>query len=377
MVNYIIWNGSPVLFSTGSIVMRWYGILFIMGVLIGRQILIYIYKKEGKPTSDVETLTRYIFIAAVIGSRLGYVIFYEPNLILSKPLEIFLPIAFHPTFHFTGLEKLSSHGAVLGILIALSIYSRKTKPGQKYLQVLDRVSIVTALAALFISLGNLFNSEPIGKPTESKTGVVLIRPVTDGLLKVPCCIMRTPGGKNPLDVVHVKEDTARPDSAGGLSPIILYLFFKPGATEQIVNEFLIGDVKTFLHDNSRFTYESGFEPLHFTIFQEKPDVFTARIRTMGIARHPTPVYESISYAFVFCVLLWLWNKNKAATSPGRIAGLFAVMVWSLHFVFGFMKERQVSFENDLPLSLGQLLSIPLLIVGIFILWNSYRRAAGQ
>jgi len=373
MINYIIWNGSPVLFSAGSIVVRWYTILFITGVLISRFILMRIYKNEGKPTSEVETLTRYVFIAAVIGSRLGYVIFYEPDLIVSKPLEIFLPVAFQPNFHFTGLEKLSNHGAVLGILIGLWIYCRKTNPGQNYLQVLDRIFISVALVTVLISLGYFFNGEPIGKPTESKTGVVLTRPVGDGLLKVPCCIMRTPGGKNPLDLIHVKKDTERPDSTGGHSPIIFYLFFKPGATEQMVNEFLIGDVKTYLHDRSRFIYESGAEPLHFTIFQEKTDVFTARVRTIGIARHPTAVYEAIFFAGVFIWLLWYWNKNKATTTPGRITGLFAVVTWFVHFMFGFIKEKQVSFENDMLLSMGQLLSIPIFIAGVFILIISFRK----
>jgi phosphatidylglycerol---prolipoprotein diacylglyceryl transferase len=375
MVSYIIWNGSPVLFSSGSISLRWYGVLFITGVLLSRLILLRIYKKEGKPSADVETLTRYIFIAAIVGARLGYVIFYETDLIWTKPLEIFLPIAFQPTFHFTGLEKLSSHGAVLGILLALWIYSRKNKPGQHYLRVLDRISITIALMAVFISVGSFFNSDPIGKPTQRKTGILLTRPVTDELLKVPCCIMRTPGGKNPLDIVHVRKDVARPDSSGGYSPIILYLFFKPGATEQIVNEFLIGDVKTYLHDRSDLIYESGSEPLHFTIFQEKPDVFTARIKTTGIARHPTAVYEGISYAILFVLLLWYWNKGTADTHPGRIAGYFAIITWSLHVAYGFLKERQVTFEKEMLLSMGQLLSIPLLLAGFLILVYSYRNAS--
>lgn len=372
MVNFIIWNISPVLFSTGSIVLRWYAILFVLGVVIGRFILITIYKKEGKPAHDVETLTRYIFLATLTGARLGYVIFYEPTLIFSKPLEIFLPISFRPTLHFTGLEQLSSHGAILGIMIALWIYSRKRKAGQNFLHTLDRISIIIALVAVFISLGNFFNAEPIGKPTESKAGMVFAGPVMDGLLKVNCCIMRTPGGKNPLDMVYVKKDIDRPDSTFGHRPIILYLFFKPGITEQVVGEFLIGDVKTYLHNLSKLIYEPGTEPLHYTIFQEKPNVFTARVRTIGISRHPTYVYEAVSFLLLFILLLWYWHNRKRFTSPGMIAGLYAVIALSVHFCLGFIKERQVYFEESLPLSMGQLLCIPLIVAGLFLLFQSHR-----
>ncbi len=374
MVNYIIWNGSPALFSSGSLVIRWYGILFIAGVLLARWLLIYMYRKEGKPTADVETLTKYVFLGSVIGARFGYVLFYEPDLIWTKPFEIFLPLSFQPTFHFTGLDKLSAHGAVIGIILVLLIYCRANTPSRKFLPVFDRVSIIIALTAVFISLGSFFNSEPVGKPTESKTGVVLARPVTDGLMKVPCCIMRTPGGPNPLSEVYVKKDTSRPDSTSGHSPVLLYLFFKAGATEKMVNEFLIGDVKTYLHDRSDFVYESGAEPLHFTIFQEKPDVFTARVRTIGIARHPTPLYEAVSYALLFMFTLWYWGKAKAKTPAGSIAGLFAVIAWGFHFLYGFFKERQVPFESDMFLSVGQLLSLPFFAAGVFLLFQAFKKS---
>jgi phosphatidylglycerol---prolipoprotein diacylglyceryl transferase len=372
MINYIIWNESPTLFSIGSLALRWYGVLFVAGFLLCRFILLRLYKIEGKPATDVESLAKYIFLAAIIGARLGYVLLYQPEIILSRPLEILLPIEFQPTFHFSGLDKLSSHGAIIGILIALWIYSRKGKPGQNYLQVLDRVAIVLVLACMFIGAGNFFNAEIIGKPTNSKTGVVFTSPITEGMVKIPCCIMRTPGGKNPLDFVTVKKDDALTADSAGRSPMILYTFFKPGANEQLVNEFLMGDVKTYLFDRSEFVYEPGTEPLHYTIFVEK-DVYTARIRTKGIARHPVQLYESICCLIIFSLLYLIWKKYKEDTPSGRIFGFFFTLYWSLLFATSFLKENEVPLMDGFPVSIGQLLSITLVLVGVVVLAYSYKK----
>lgn len=372
MVNYIIWSGSPVLFSVGPFALRWYAVLFVLGFLLSRQILLHIYKKEGQPIKGVDTLISYIVIGAVLGARIVHVIFFQPDLFWSKPFEIFLPFEFQPAFRFTGLQGLSSHGAVLGILAGLWLYSRRKKSGQSYLQVLDRIAVIVALTSAFILAGNFFNAEPTGKPTNSPIGIVLLSPVTEGLVKIPCCIMRNPGGKNPLDFVSVKKDEERAADTTGHRPIILYLFFKPGATEQIVNEFLLGDVKTYLFDRSEFVYEPGTEPLHYTIFVEK-DIYTARVRTIGIARHPVQLYESISCLLLFAFLFWYWQKHKANTPLGRIFGSFFIILWSLHFGYDYLKVNQTPIGDGTTLNMGQVLSIPFLIAGVLVTLYSYRK----
>jgi phosphatidylglycerol---prolipoprotein diacylglyceryl transferase len=373
MVNDIIWNGSPALFSIGSFVLRWYAVLFVLGFLLGRQILLHIYKKENQPIRDAETLTLYIVISSVLGARLGHVIFFQPDLIWSKPFEIFLPFEFQPVFHFTGLQGLSSHGAAFGILLGLLLYSRKSKFEHAYLKLLDRFVIVVALGGAFILASNFFNSEPIGRPTDSPLGTVFIRPITDGLLKVPCCIMRNPGGKNPLDFVSVKKDKEREVDRISHSPIILYLFFKPGVTEQIVKEFLLGDVKTYLFDRSEFVYEPGTEPLHYTIFVEK-DSYIARVRTIGIARHPVQLYECVSCLLLFAFLFRYWRKHKVNTPPGRIFGFFFITFWGLHFIYDYLKINQAPIGDGIVLSTGQVLSVLFFLAGVVALVYSYRKA---
>lgn len=346
----------------------------ILAFLISRQVLLHIYKKERKPLKDVATLSFYLVMATLVGARLGHVIFYEPELIWSKALSILLPFEFEPGFHLLGREEFSIHGATLGILIFLWLYSRKNKLQQNYLQIVDRVAIVATLSGVFILMGSFFNSEVTGKPTDSSSGAIFIKPVMKGLLKVPCCIMRSPDGKNPLDNIAVKKDPASLKSETSHKSIILYLFFKPGASEQLVNEFLIGDVKAYLYDMAKFVHEPGTEPLHYTIFLEKDGNYVARIKTLGIARHLVQIFEAFSCLLLFAFLFAYWHKYKASTPPGRLFGLFMLIFWIFHFTCQYLKETDISFATGRPFSTVFILNILFILIGVVVLAFSYRRA---
>jgi prolipoprotein diacylglyceryl transferase len=165
MLQYIIWDVKPEIFTLELFGMefapRWYGLLFALGFLIGQQILFHIFRKEGKPESDVETLTVYMVLSTVIGARLGHVLFYEPAEYLRNPIDI-LKI-------WEG--GLASHGATIGILFALYLYARKKKD-QTYLWVVDRIVITVAFAGMLIRLGNLMNSEIYGYQTDLPWGFI-------------------------------------------------------------------------------------------------------------------------------------------------------------------------------------------------------------
>jgi phosphatidylglycerol:prolipoprotein diacylglycerol transferase len=199
--SYLIWNGSQEIFSIGWLSLRWYGLLFALGFIISMQILYYMFKKEGKPESDVDTLTIYMVVATILGARLGHVLFYQPELFWEEPLGVLLPFEFSP-FRFTGLQGLASHGGAIGILIALWLYAnysitfskkvevkeggsgakkekinrgifvkKRTKPGQSYIQTLDRIAILVLLTGALIRFGNFFNAEIVGVPTNGPMGV--------------------------------------------------------------------------------------------------------------------------------------------------------------------------------------------------------------
>lgn len=367
MLSYIIWNASPEIFSIGSFSLRWYGLFFALGFLISQQILYYIYRKEGKPEKDVDTLTIYMVLATIIGARLGHIFFYQPELLWENPLGVFLPFEFTPEFRFTGLQGLASHGAAIGILFALWLYSRKKKPGQNYLQILDRIVIVVALTGCLIRLGNYFNSEIIGKPTNTGVGVVFVGRVEEAL-------MRNDMGENPVESISIVKNKELPNGMNGRVPINIYLFFKQGTELEAAREFCRTNTKYYLSRLYEFVDEPPRTDLQFELYKEKSGTLVAKVNTFGIARHPAQLYESISSLLLFVFLFWIWNREKEKIATGKIFGLFMVILWTLRFSYEFLKENQVSFEDSLTLNMGQILSIPMILIGIGVLIWSKRNA---
>lgn len=369
---YMVWSGSPELFSfdspMGEISLRWYGILFALGFLISQQLLYYIHKKEGKPESDVETLTIYMIVATILGARLGHVIFYQPEIIWEDPLGILLPFEFTPEFRFTGLQGLASHGAAIGILFALWLYSRKNKPGQNYLQVLDRIVILVSLTGALIRFGNFFNSEILGKPTSMPTGMVFAAQAERLLLGD---VTRP---SNPVKAVSIKPDLEALDTIPGKRPLQILVLFRPGFSEQEANYYINGELQERLFYAGESVQPPNGLGLRFSMVTDpKENQVLARISILGIQRHPAQLYESISCVLLFLLLFAIWNKYKNNLPEGRIFGLFLVILWSLRFLYEFLKENQVSFEDRLPLNMGQILSIPLVVIGILILARSYKK----
>jgi phosphatidylglycerol:prolipoprotein diacylglycerol transferase len=367
ILNFIIWNGSPEIFSYGSFSLRWYGLFFALGFLISQQFMYHFYKKEGKPEKDVDTLTIYMVIATILGARLGHVIFYQPEIITENPLSIFLPFEFNP-FRFTGLQGLASHGATIGILTALWLYSRKKKPNQSFLQVVDRIVIVVALTGALIRLGNFFNSEIIGLPTDKPWGVVFANRFSERIMDE-----RIDTG-NILESVQIKRGDSTSTEFSRV-PINIYLSFKKGTPEHLAKNFTEGTAIDEL--TSRM-----YEYFDVTPNNTKTDghilsdgTFMARISTFGIARHPAQLYESISCVILFLYLFWIWNRHREKLPAGRLLGIFLIWCFGLRILFEFVKEVQEPFEESMLLNMGQILSIPLVIVGIFILVMSHRKKA--
>ncbi len=175
ILNYINWNADPEIVNVLGISIRYYGLLFVSGLILCIFILGWIYKRENIPSKHLEKLSIYGMIGILIGARLGHCLFYEPSYYLSHPLEMILPITFPPEggIKFTGYQGLASHGGVLGLLIALYFYSRKTK--HQMIDTIDLIAVVAGLSFGFIRLGNFMNSEIIGMPTTKPWGVIFER----------------------------------------------------------------------------------------------------------------------------------------------------------------------------------------------------------
>src|SRR6185295_1616902 len=167
------------------------------------------------------------------------------------------------------------------------------------------------------------------------------------------------------------------EKENGHHPIVLYLFFKTGTTQQIVEEFLIGDVKAYLFEMPLVMDEPGTEPLHYTIFQEPNGDFEARIRTTGVARYPVQLFEAAMCLLLFAFLFWYWNKHKLNLPSGRIFGFGMTIFWVFRFACGFLKEDQDSLIKGMGLNTAQVLCIPLILIGIVVLVLSYRKSVGR
>ncbi|MBL6449621.1 prolipoprotein diacylglyceryl transferase [Fulvivirga sp. 29W222] len=267
---YIIWDISPEIFE-GFALLRWYGVSWVLGILIGHQIMLKIYKSEEIPAIELDKLTVYIMLGAIIGARFGHILFYDPIHYLNNPIEI-LPIKIHPNFQFTGLAGLASHGGILGALLSLYLYNRNFKRG--YLWMLDRLMIAGTVLGGLIRLGNLMNSEIIGIPSSL--------------------------------------------------------------------------------------------PWAF--------VFT---RVDQIPRHPAQLYEAIFYLALCIVLYAIWKNRGFYNLQGFIFGLGITLIFTQRFLIEFLKENQMSFEENLILNMGQILSIPLIFVGIALMILSRKKLADK
>lgn len=168
-LSYILWNPDDTALRIGSFAMHWYSLCWLIGLVLAYLIVRKLYKEQKIKDELFDPLFLYCFIGILVGARLGHCLFYQPDVYLSSWkhfVEMFLPIEFtgNSDWHFTGYRGLASHGGTFGLMIALWLYVRRTK--LNIWRVLDNIAIATPATAFFIRIGNLMNSEIIGKPTD-------------------------------------------------------------------------------------------------------------------------------------------------------------------------------------------------------------------
>ncbi|MCU4155107.1 prolipoprotein diacylglyceryl transferase [Carboxylicivirga sp. A043] len=270
--HYINWNPNPEIVNLFGVSIRFYGLLFVLGLILSISMLQYLYKQEGLPKSYLDKLTSFGLIGIIVGARLGHCLFYEPAYYLSNPLEMLLPIKILESggIEVTGYRGLASHGGALGLIIALIIYSRKTK--HHLSDALDLLAIVAGLGAGFIRLANLMNSEIIGQPTNV-----------------------------PWAFIFKQVDM--------------------------------------------------------------------------LPRHPTQLYEALCYFSIFALMLVLYHTQRALLKHGGAFGLALTLIFTARFFLEFIKEHQVAFENDILLNMGQILSIPYIVIGIVFIFYARKKQA--
>jgi prolipoprotein diacylglyceryl transferase len=162
-MEHFIWNIDPVFLDLGFLKIRWYGLMFALGFAGSFSTMQWMYQREGKNVEELDTLLWYMVVATIVGARLGHTLLYDPGYYLAHPLKIVA----------VWEGGLASHGAAVGIILALFLYRRRY--GDSFLWLLDRVSIATALAGGLIRIGNFFNSEILGMPSDLPWAVIFAR----------------------------------------------------------------------------------------------------------------------------------------------------------------------------------------------------------
>lgn len=169
----MVWNPSEGI-DLGFFVVRYYSLMFVIAFGLGWYIMKKIFERENEPIDKLDSLFIWTVLATLLGARLGHVFFYDWEYFRNHLAEILLPFRFSPSFEFTGFQGLASHGAAIGIILAMYFFSKNIMK-RPLLWVLDRVVIPVASGAIFVRLGNFFNSEIVGHETTSAFGIKFIR----------------------------------------------------------------------------------------------------------------------------------------------------------------------------------------------------------
>ena len=168
-----VWNPTEGI-DLGFFQIRYYSLMFVIAFGLGWYIMKKIFEREGEPLEKLDTLFIWTVLSTLLGARLGHVFFYDWEYYRNHLSEILLPFKFTPSFEFTGFQGLASHGAAIAIIIAMYYFSKKIMK-RPMLWVLDRVVIPVASGAIFVRLGNFFNSEIVGHVTDSSFGIKFVR----------------------------------------------------------------------------------------------------------------------------------------------------------------------------------------------------------
>lgn len=286
----------------GFFFIRFYSLSYVIAFILGWYIMKKFFIKDKVSLDKLDSLFMYMVLAVLIGARLGHVLFYETSLLWTDPLAVFLPFRTQPEFEITGFRGLASHGAAIGIIIALILWNRR-KLKMAPLWIFDRIVITVAIGGAFVRLGNFMNSEIVGKAVDKSfpLGVRLIRNDIH-----PQTAMKATGMNNP-------------DAA-------------------------------------------------YSAIVHNPE-FSSMLASVPY-RHPTQLYEALGYIITFLVCWYIYWKTNKKQQVGYIFGWFLILLFTTRLIVEFFKEAQVDERAEWLLNTGQLLSIPFILGGIYLLFRT-------
>lgn len=340
----------------GSYTLRFYSILFALGFVFGYQLMKKMFIKEKVSLDKLESLVVYMVVATVVGARLGHVFFYQWDYYSQHIGEIFM----------VWQGGLASHGAAIAIVFSVYLFSKKVfKDPKRTLWVLDRVVIVIALAGTLIRLGNWFNSEIYGAMANSSLETVFTEPTRERLMAVHA--------KDIIDEISFKN-TGERHATDSLDLAVYDMSVQfinvqlPQDQEKL--EFtMLSQMKQHL-DNFKKEDMNILIPTDSRVEWDASKANLAHVKVLAIPRHPTQIYESLGYFIIFLILYFAYQNTTVGQRRGYLFGAFLVLIFGFRFFIEYMKENQVSSEEGQLLNIGQYLSIPLVLAGIYFMVSS-------
>lgn len=350
MLNYIIWNVNPEIIAGFHV--RWYGLFFGIGFFLSYWCLRKIFVNEKLTTNDADTLTFTTFFLLLIGLRLGHCLFYEPEVYLAPYLHPIITCA-DGTRHidWSGMFRifkvweggLASHGGAIGLVIAFLWFAKKS--GKSFMWVMSRSAVVIPITAFFVRMGNLMNSEIYGVATNLPWGVIFVRDA----------MMQTNGAD--ISTIMAQAGLVSADAV------------------QTLQSFLSHCLPT----TSVFSFESLWELLLKYQFLDENQLrpFVDACVNAGILapNHPTQIYEALTYLITGGILIAYYQlrcKHDKPISSYVILAIAFLMIFATRFCFEFIKNNQVDFEKNMTLDMGQWLSVPFIVCGLFFVVMAIR-----
>lgn len=366
MLQAITWDFDPEIVNFTYLAPRWYGLLFAAAFYLGYMILRKIWLSEGIAEKYLDRFSWYVILATLLGARLGHVLFYGPYFD-EKDLDgnVIQEGYFDHWLSILNIREggLASHGAAIGILIAMWLYRKYGKLDRSYLWIVDRLVIVVAIGAALVRVGNFANSEIIGQPTNSEKGVVFLHRTTarmDGLVE---------GESFPLksyEIERTEGDTIINDLLFQKYSLEVSYEGSVEGLRSFTRSMLQGSLNTY---NPTYQH-TWFDGKQFFKVNTTGETQTATLVLYGLPRHPAQLYEAVCYLLIFLLLFGLYRKLGPEIDSGLLFGVFLTTLFTARFVIEFIKENQVAFEEGMQLNQGQKLSIPFVLIGIgFVIYS--------
>lgn len=255
----IVWDIDPELVKLGSISIRWYSVWIALGLIVSHHVFRHIWHREGRRAEEADLVIIVAVFFSVVGARLAHCLFYQPDYFLAHPMDIL------KLWH----GGLASHGGFIGLFCGLALLLNVFK-NVSFLYLADRFMISAGIVSISLRMGNLFNSEILGKPSDA-----------------------------PWAVVFSRVDQ--------------------------------------------------------------------------VPRHPSQVYEIISYVFILFVLIRIYLRPELRLKPGIILGSGLTLYSVFRILIEFTKEGQSELDQEWAFTIGQWLSVPFTVVGLLLLSGVVQR----